>query len=116
MTEIYDVLDDLNIGLADETDEYLVLYESNDKSERIVLFRNMLKQVEYILLSPNLLDATIRTRLMRNYLELDEYHLLLKHRYKIQLYQFKYNRLALFHAFFRMTTTAFFKSIAVYSC
>jgi hypothetical protein len=115
MTKIYEEIDDLNIGLAAGTDEYLVLYESDDKTERIVLFRNMLTQIEYILLSPHLLDATERNRLMRNYLELNEYHLLLKHQYKIQLYQFKFNRLALFHAFFRMTTSAFFNSIAVYS-
>lgn len=116
MTEkIYEEIDDLNIGLAAETDEFLVLYESYDKKERIVLFRNMLKQVEYVLLSPHLLEATERPRTMRNYLELNEYHLLLNHRNKIQLYQFKYDRLGLFHAFFRMTTSAFFKSIASYS-
>lgn len=112
MSEINE-LDDLNIGLADGADEYIVLYESQDKTERIVLFRNMQRQIEYILLSPNLLFSDENTHLARCYLELSEYHFLLNHRNKIQLYQFRNNRLALFHAFFKMTTTAFFKSIAV---
>jgi hypothetical protein len=114
MTEINE-LDDLNIGLAAETDEYIVLYESSDKTERIVLFRNMQRQIEYILLSPCLLYSEVQPSFARHYLELNEYHLLLRHRNKIQLYQFKDNRLALFHAFFRMTTTSFFASIKLYA-
>jgi hypothetical protein len=114
MSEIIE-LDDLNIGLADGTDEFIVLYESEDRTERIVLFRNRIRQIEYILLSPNLLYLDGDIHLAKFYLEFNEYHFLLNHRNKIQLYQFRNNRLALFHAFFRMTTTAFFKSIAVYS-
>lgn len=114
MTDVIEI-DDLNIGLADQVDEYIILYESSDKTERIVLFRNMIRQIEYILLSPSLIHTTENTRSTKSYLELNEYHLLLNHRNKIQLYQFKDNRIALFHAFFRMTTTSFFNSIAVYS-
>jgi hypothetical protein len=114
MSEINE-LDDLNIGLADGADEYIVLYESQDKTERIVLFRNMQRQIEYILLSPNLLYSDGDIYLARCYLELNEYHFLLNHRNKIQLYQFRNNRLELFHAFFRMTTTGFFKSITLNS-
>jgi hypothetical protein len=114
MNKIFE-LDDLNVGLADGTDEYIVLYESEDRTERIVLFRNMQRQIEYILLSPSLMCSDENLSLAKTYLKLNEYHFLLNHRYKIQLYQFKDNRIALFHAFFRMTTTAFFKSIEVYS-
>ncbi|MGO4891569.1 hypothetical protein [Flavobacterium sp. W21_SRS_FM6] len=114
MTEVLEI-DDLKIGLVDETDEYIILYESTDKTERIVLFRSMIRQIEYVLLSPSLIHTAENIRLTKSYLELNEYHLLLNHRNKIQLYQFKDNRIALFHAFFRMTTTAFFNSIAVHS-
>lgn len=61
--------DDLNIGLLDQTDEYVVLYESDDKTERIVLFRNIQRQIEYILLSPSLLCSDDSKFLTRNYLD-----------------------------------------------
>lgn len=68
MTDVIEI-DDLNIGLADETDEYIILYESSDKSERIVLFRNMTRQIQYVLLSPSLIDTAENIRLTKNYLE-----------------------------------------------
>lgn len=56
MTEVLEI-DDLKIGLVDETDEHIILYESSDKTERIVLFRNMIRQIEYVLLSPSLIHT-----------------------------------------------------------
>ena len=105
---------ELNSGESNENDELFKLYESDDKLEKIVLNRSVERQIEYIMLSQSLcVSCKIHNPLGSNLLFKDQYHLILRHKRAIQLYQFQKDTLELFHRFFRMTTTEFFDSISL---
>jgi UV DNA damage repair endonuclease len=97
-----------NTGSCAETngDEYFVLYESPCRTERIVLFRNVVRQLEYVMISLSLASNNIVQIISFN-----EYQQLIHHARKIQLYQFKEDNLENFHYFFGMTTSAFLSQL-----
>jgi len=106
--------EDLLNGQCDGTDEFFVLYESDDCSKRIVLFRNQLKQIEYILMSPCLtVKANKEKIIQRNFFMLDEYFVLLEHQpVIIRFLNSCDERLIYFRAFFGMTVSQFFNTIS----
>ena len=96
-----------------ENDEQFMLYESENKLEKIFLFRSIEQQLEYILLSPCLVaQCEVQNLLGSNILFFEQYHMLLLHKRNIQLYLITEDKLSLFHRFFGMTTTEFFDSIS----
>ena len=105
---------DFGSAIGSENDEVFKLFESDDKREKIILNRSVQQQVEYIMLSPNLsVPCKIHNPLGSNVLSMDQYHLILRHKRSIQLYQMREGTLELFYLFFRMTTSEFFDSISL---
>jgi hypothetical protein len=105
---------ELSSDASNENDELFKLYESDDKLEKIVLNRSVERQIEYIMLSRGLcVSCEIHNPYGSNILSMDQYHLILRHKRTIQLYQFQECTLELFHRFFGMTTTEFFDSISL---
>lgn len=97
-----------------ENDEQFILYESENKLEKIVLYRSIESQLEYILMTPNLVRiCEIHNPLGCNILFTKQYHFILSHKRNIQLYQSQKDTLELFHIFFGMTTTEYFDSISL---
>ena len=98
---------------SNENSELFKLYESDDKSEKIILNRSVKHQIEYIMLSSNLcVLCNVCNPFGSNFLSMDQYHLILIHKKSIQLYLLKEGTLELFYLFFGMTTSEFFDLIS----
>ena len=105
---------DLSSATGIENDELFVLYESEDRLERIVLYRSIERQLEYILMSPTLVRlCEVHNPTGSNILFMHQYHILLMHKRNIQNYLIDKDHLILFHLFFKATTSEFFDSISI---
>ena len=94
-------------------DEIFKLYESDDMLERIVLYRSIEQKLEYIMLTPNLVErCEIHNPLRGNILFMNQYHLILRHKRSIQCYLIQEDKLVLFSQIFGMSTSDFFDSIS----
>ena len=70
-----------------ENDDVFILYESNDKTERIVLYRSIEQQIEYILMSTSFVSVCeVHNPTGSNILFMNQYHMILRHKRCIQLY------------------------------
>ena len=105
---------DFDSAIGSENDELFVLYESEDRLERIVLYRSIEQQIEYILISPNLVKlCDDYNPTGSNILFIDQYHTILMQKRNIQLYLIEEDNILLFYKFFGMGISEFFDSISL---
>tara|TARA_R110002167_G_scaffold279051_1_gene484983 strand:+ start:3405 stop:3740 length:336 start_codon:yes stop_codon:yes gene_type:complete len=92
----------------DDENECFVLFEATN--ELIVLHRNMREQNECIVMTQSLLDNLAICK--KHWCIMVEYHHILPHQQKIQIYLTEQDNIKLFNAFFKMSIEQFFTSIS----
>jgi hypothetical protein len=97
----------------EQTDEVYTLFESDDKIERILVYRNNEMNTEYMMLSPSLIKACERYNpLGSNIIFPEQYWVIKEFQRKIEGYQLEKGIIEWFSRFFGVSMSEFFHSIA----
>ena len=93
----------------EQLDEVYTLFESDDKIERILVYRNNRMNTEYVMLSPSLVDVCERYNpLGSNIIFPDQYQAINMFKSKVECYQIDKGHLEQFIDFFGVSIAEFF--------